>query len=212
MGLFAELDEEQSCSELLKLFDVPPEASRLSERDIPLWYEEVAIKIAEKGPVGLCELLGRIALADNIRLRSILQALTFIPKETAEVRQGEIRQVLLRFLDHADPLVGAQAIDGLRLLGHRDILQRILPLVEHPSPYVAGSALRFLARWYPEIATGHLLSALQAPEPILRQVAIDELDDLQYVEALPAVRRLLFDPNQYVRQAAQTAVANLQDR
>ena len=40
--------------------------------------------------------------------------------------------------------------------------------------------------------------------------AIDELEEMDYRAALPFIRRLLNDSDKYVRQAAETAVRNLE--
>jgi HEAT repeat protein len=86
-----------------------------------------------------------------------------------------------------------------------------MPLREHPSPYVVGSVLRFLSRNHPDRARPILLEALGSGEPVVRQNAVDEIDELGYAAALPRLRRLLEDPDEDVRQAARTAVANLEE-
>ena len=53
------------------------------------------------------------------------------------------------------------------------------------------------------------LIADHAPPNVLL-VAVDELDDLECVSALPRIRKLLQDPHNDVRQAAATAVRNLE--
>ena len=89
--------------------------------------------------------------------------------------------------------------------------EEVYSLLAHDSPYVAGSALRFLARRLGKKAVPLLVQALQSEEPIVRQNAVDELDEMNYRLALPQIKQLLRDPDQDVRQAARTAVAHFED-
>ena len=56
-----------------------------------------------------------------------------------------------------------------------------------------------------------LEKALKAEEPIVRQNAVDELDEMNHRPALEKIKRLLRDPDKDVRQAARTAVAHLEN-
>jgi HEAT repeat protein len=76
---------------------------------------------------------------------------------------------------------------------------------------VVGSALRFFARCDPVRAVPLLEKALKAEEPIVRQNAVDELDEMNHRPALEKIKRLLRDPDKDVRQAARTAVAHLEN-
>ena len=53
--------------------------------------------------------------------------------------------------------------------------------------------------------------ALHSKEPVVRQNAVDELDEMNYTPALAKIKRLLADPDKDVRQAASTAVAHLEN-
>jgi HEAT repeat protein len=108
-----------------------------------------------------------------------------------------------------NPILVADAVDTLNHLGFKDIIGRISDLLVHKSPYVVGSALRFISKHDPARAKPLLLKALESGESIVRQTAIDEIDHLEYKDALPRIRPLLSDPDADVRQAAQTAVKNL---
>jgi vesicle coat complex subunit len=106
-------------------------------------------------------------------------------------------------------MVVAEAVDLLNQLNDSKPRTAILRLIRHDSPYVVGAVLRYMARQYPHEAVSILHKALASKEPIVRQNAIDELDDLNCKEALPAIKRLLRDPDKHVRQAARSAVKNL---
>jgi HEAT repeat protein len=71
--------------------------------------------------------------------------------------------------------------------------------------------LRFISRLFPKEAPPILLEALEDPHYIVKENAIDELDDLGVIEAIPYIRPFLSDPHPYVVEAAQTAISNLED-
>jgi HEAT repeat protein len=196
---------------LVQAFDNgPAPADAVPEEEIPLWLDEVAVALAAKGDLGLDALLARLAGADEVRARAALLALAFDRAEFRMKRLPELQRLLVSFLEDPRPNVAAEAVRGLTSLGCTDTVNRLLPLLGHESPYLVGSVLAFLSRHYPEAARPALLLALRSPDPIIRQYAVDELDELGYAEALPHLRRLLADPDADVRLAAQTAVANLE--
>ncbi|HYT93731.1 MAG TPA: HEAT repeat domain-containing protein [Gemmataceae bacterium] len=195
---------------LTQAFDSPPSPADAAPAEDPfLWFSEVALAIAQDGEAGVNWLLHHLPEDDEDRLRAVLFALSSVEGDLRDQRRSQLEQFLLAVLADQRPLIVAAAVDGLTALDCADALDRVLPLLAHDSPYVVGSVLRFLARHHPEKARPALLLALKSAEPIIRQNAVDELDELDYVEALPALRRLLNDEDGYVRQAAQTAVSNL---
>jgi HEAT repeat protein len=68
-----------------------------------------------------------------------------------------------------------------------------------------------MAKLHPEKAIPLLLASLESEDAIIRENAIDELDDLDFKGAVPYLSKLINDPDINVRQAAQTALDNLQD-
>lgn len=205
MSYFPELDG-QNVAELIRSFNLEPfVVEGDSDAEKTVWYAEAACKIAEAGKEGGDYLLSRIDEVDDLRLRAILSALPCFRRKTTKIRKA-----LLLFLHDERPLIMAEAIDSARYLGYKDFVDQILPLQDHQSPYVVGSVLRYLSHHYPKAATPLLLDALEKQDPILLQNAIDALDELGYVDALPRIRSLVDHGDAYVRQAAQTAVANLE--
>ncbi len=209
MGFFPDL-EQQSVEDLKKSF-AGVLASDIPEEDRQIYMEELASKMAESGEAGLSFLLQQISAADEEKLRAILVGLTFAREPALSKDRQQVKEVLLSFVGDARPLVASEAVDGLRLLGFKETVKDVLPLLDHPSPYVVASVLRFLSWHDPKNAKSLLLKALESPDPIIRQNAIDELEEMNCTEALPALRRLLTDPDPDVRQAAMTAVSNLQE-
>jgi HEAT repeat protein len=196
--------------ELMRWFLQGGRAAWVSEGEGDLWLTEVAARIARTGSKGIAFLLSCLPKADDARLRAILTALSLSAKGLSTRRRAEVCGCVRPLLADARPLVVADAVDALRHLGCRDALDKVLPLLQHPSAYVVGSALRFLARHDPQRTVPLLEAVLKSPEPIMRQNALDELDDLGHVASLPKIRQLLKDPDQDVRQAALTAVENLE--
>lgn len=178
-------------------------------RERRLFLDETARRIAEHGEPGVVFLLERIGKAKDDEPRAIFLGLTFAPKAALRRLRDRIRVILLKHTRDSRELVAAQAIDALRLLDFKDTQAELLPLLTHQSAYVVGSVLRFLSRHDPAAARPRLIDALRSPSPIVRQNAIDELDELECTQALSEIRRLLTDPDPDVRQAAQTAAANL---
>ena len=66
-----------------------------------------------------------------------------------------------------------------------------------------------MSKLYPDEAFLLLIEALQDSDEIVRQSAIDEIDELEIIKAIPYIRPLLDDPSPDVRQAAETAIQNL---
>jgi len=207
--MFPELDR-QSVDEWMRGFVDPRQVKAMPAEERALWLQEVATCIGGAGTKGITYLLSCISGADALRLRAIFLGVSFPNNRLSARKRDEIRVRLTPFLDDARALVVADAIDALRRLECREVLEQIRSLRNHRSPFVVGSVLRFLAWCAPDQAVPILEQALESSKYIVRQNAVDELDDLECVSALPRIRRLLDDPHKHVRQAALTAVRNLE--
>lgn len=188
-------------SEIWKRIDI-------TDDDEELWLQEAAVQLAESGPGGVRFLISSIPQASEWRLRAILLGLSAAKKPSARLR-NEICEIGMSFLHNEVPTIVAEAVDLLNRLNCKEAQSEIMKLQRHPSPYVVGSVLRFLARQFPQVAIPLLEVALTSRQSIVRQNAVDELDELNCVQALPAIKRLLRDNNRAVREAAKTAVKNL---
>jgi HEAT repeat protein len=187
------------------------DAPQVDENEQELWLQEAAVTIAKAGAWGVDFLLAFVPYADESRLRAILLALSMAAKKLSALQRANLVEVARRLLDDKRALVVAEAVDTLSHLGCREATKSVTPLLQHPSPYVVGSALRFFSRCAPDQAVPLLEKALKADDPIVRQNAVDELAELNYTPALAKIRRLLQDPHPDVRQAARTAVAHFED-
>lgn len=170
------------------------------------YYQEVANLIGTQGEVGIAFLWREIEKADTAKLRAILFALT-----EAQLDDPNFRDLLHSYLQDERPMIVMEAVDSLRMLDEKEVVDRVLALLEHPSPFVRGSVLRYMRGLYPNKALPLLIEALRDPDYIVRENAADELGELYEVEAIPYLRPLLTDSEADVRQAAQTAIAMLED-
>lgn len=203
--------ETKPCPEAIALFLSDPLSHGVEPDETGFFLDDVAVRIAKCGNDGVAFLLDSLAQVDEERARAILLGLAFIDKGAARQFLPRIKSVLASFLASTNPLLVAQAVDSIGALGFTEMLASITPLLHHQSPYVVGSALRFLSKHFPSQARPILMEALRSPEPIVRANAIDELDDLECTEALPSIVGLLNDPHENVRAAANWAAAHLGD-
>ncbi|MFB2892645.1 HEAT repeat domain-containing protein [Aerosakkonemataceae cyanobacterium BLCC-F50] len=179
----------------------PPEG----EEYATVYYQEIGQLIQERGEEAIDFLKNAIKTANTSQLQGILFALS-----NSQQKDGDLKTLLLSYLQDHRSIIVMEAVDALSRLGAKDTLDYILALREHSSPYVRASVLRFLRRWYPEIAFNLLVEALKDPDFIVRENAADELGELEITEAIDYLNPLLKDPHPDVRQAAQTAIEILQ--
>ncbi|NEQ84904.1 MAG: HEAT repeat domain-containing protein [Moorea sp. SIO2I5] len=207
MTFYPELNH-LTLNQLIERFHKQP----LEGEDASTYYSEIALLISQQGEQGVEYLYESINGADQERLRGIIFALT-----ESQTKTEKLRKIMFRYLDDQRPMIVAEAIDGLCKLEEKHAIDHVLVMLDHYSPYVRGSVLRFLARLYPEQALPHLLDKLKDPHFIVRENAVDELDELGNTLAVGHATRtvvsylkpLLSDPHPDVQQAVQTAIQNL---
>lgn len=169
------------------------------------YYSELALLIRNVDQQGVRFLYDERAQTGIPQLRAILFALAEPPK----LRRSWLPHLWLSYLDDERPEIVAEAIDGLWRYGEKKAKYRVLQLQQHFSEYVRGSVLRYASHVMPRFAPFFLISALKDTHFIVRETAIDELDRLEIIEALPYLYPSLEDDHAQVRQAASTAVENL---
>lgn len=206
MNVYSELND-LNLMELIGRFHGPPPDG---EEYAATYYDAIATQIRAQGEPGIAFLLAERerAEADEARLRGVLLGLSLPPPVPSH---PQIRDILRSYLKDRRPLVEMEAIDGLWSQGDTDIRDSIAALSNHSSPYVRGSVLRYLQHLYPSEAVSMALATLKDPSHIVRDCAINALDELGEVDALPAIRPLLSDPHPSVRQAAETAIRYLEE-
>jgi hypothetical protein len=211
MSLYKVLDN-LDCDELLHCFnDGMTYGESIEPDETELWLCEVAFKLAENcGERGYHALFSCKASDDSERLRAVACGLGNLSSEIASTFNQEVRNTLLGFLESKYPLVQADAIASLTQLGYREYFDRVFSLIRNESPYVFGQSLHFLAQFYPETAKPLILEKLRTGgDSISLQWAIDEADDLDYVEAVPLIKLYERAPDPDLRQAAMTAIVRL---
>lgn len=203
-GVCPELDS-LSLQELQACFQTAAPKDADLEGDYQLWYEELAVDIRERDPDGGARFLrGQVARADPDRLAAILLALTwFHERDTAHA------DLMIEGLEHPDEQVAARAIDGLAWLGGHGLTEQILARGADPRVLVRGAVLRFASRVVPDRAPTLLLDALTDRHYIVRENAVDELEELDYTAALARIEALSEDPHPHVRQAVLGAITSL---
>src|SRR5262249_2088599 len=159
-----------SLEDLARRFEGPcPDGSEYAL----VYYEEVAHLIAGKGTLGVEWLQDRLDRGEGERLAAILFALTGPPP------RNHIRgERIAGYLRDSRPVVVTAAVDGLRSQGNKRVKDQVLALLNHPVAFVRGSVLRYLARLYHERAVSVLLDALGDSHYVVRENAVDELDDM----------------------------------
>src|ERR1700722_12851363 len=108
-----------------------------------LWYQEVAVKLGGEGEDGLSFLLEACRNSDAAKVRASLLGLSFVDEDQVAARREEIESLLVGFLANQEETVVAEAVDSLRHLGFDTHLREVEALLQNPSPYIVGSALRY---------------------------------------------------------------------
>lgn len=171
------------------------------------FYEDLVDAILATGPKGTEYLLAHLASLDPIRLAVVLPVLAAVaPSEPF------VLLMLHQSLDSSTPALVLAALNGLinaREWSRRDIAER---LRTHADPGVRGAVLRYIVGCDGPAALPALLLALSDPHPVIRETAVDAIDELDVVEALPHLEQLTADPDHNVRDAATAATAHLAER
>jgi HEAT repeat protein len=201
MGIYPEL-ENLDLKDLIEYWHTTEPLD--GEEYAASYYDELAFLIADKGTAGRLFLKEQISKTDDYKLASILVNL---PSKEHPISSN----TLFKYLKHeSSPIIGS-AIEGLIIQEEIKAKNEVLKLRFHESAYVRSSVLRFMSKLYPEEARSLLIKALQDRHEIVRQSAIDEIDELQMTNVIPTLRPFLNDSSPDVRQAAETAIENLED-
>jgi HEAT repeat protein len=191
MGIYPELDHLDLEGLMLRWHGVAIDGDEYAIA----YYDELACKICDQGSTDF--LIQEVTQADTPRLAAILSHLP-----------AHAHLQTLDYLQDDRPLIVARAIDRLQAEG-ADVLRQVLSLKSHPSALVRSSVLRFVSKQTPQSAPPLLIDALQDPDYLVRMSAVDQLDELPYVEAIPYIQPLVNDPHHYVQEAAVSAIENL---
>jgi hypothetical protein len=143
-----------------------------------------------------------------MRLGADLGSLWFLPSH----RPFGARTYLFNLVRSND-LTVMTAIDGLKCLEVAEAHDRALARLAHPPPTVVRAVLRYLSQLFRDEALPILLEELRDERTIVRERAVDELDELDppafEAEVASHIRPLLDDPHLDVRSAARWRFAHL---
>jgi hypothetical protein len=199
MGIYPELDN-LSLNELMDYWCREP----IDGKEYAIvYYDEIAFLLSKQGESG------REFLANELNQENSPEKLCAILGFLPSPEHPVLPSTLLKYLHHPNSHVIARAIDGLMTQREQHAIHEVYALYTHPSAIVRSTVLRFLSKLSQEF-TSRLIEALQDPDPNVRCSAIDELDDLDVVAALPRIQMLLSDAHPHVREAAETALENLE--
>jgi HEAT repeats len=193
MGIYPELDHLDLEGLMLRWHGVAIDGDEYAIA----YYDELAFLIC-RDESGVASLTQEISSSDLPRLSATLNHL---PPNLSAIRT-------LAYLQDDRPLIVTRAIDRLQVEG-ADVLEQVLSLKSHSSALVRSAVLRFVSKQAPQSAPPVLINALQDPDYLVRMSAVDQLDELPYVEAIPYIQPLVSDPHHYVREAAASAIENL---
>ncbi|WP_169811844.1 HEAT repeat domain-containing protein [Nocardia grenadensis] len=171
------------------------------------YYEAVARELYEQGEPGIEVLTQEL---DGRRIPQLRAALTVLAMHQGSAPAFVEKLKLLA--GDSEPVIAGDAIRLLGSLGVTELGERIRGMGNHPSPFVRASVLDYLARAEPESAYAALVQGLRDSDYVVRETAVDALDDLDSTEAIALIEPLLEDSHEDVRQAARTAVDNLRER
>jgi hypothetical protein len=191
-----------SLHELIARFGGPATGHEDEEQ---VYYDEIAYLMPERhganGTAFLLRELGQIR-DDETRLGAVLGGLRFLPPHDPVGIQ-----ITRFYLDHANEFIVMEAIDGLAHLEVTEAHDRVLAHLVHPSQYVVGAVLRYMSKLFPDEAKSILHKALSDRRYVVRECAVDELDELDPpafdVEVASHIRPLLGDSHPDVRSAAR---------
>ncbi len=88
---------------------------------------------------------------------------------------------------------------------------------EHTDGWVRGAVINFVGELFPRDSIPMLIEAISDPHFVPREIAADVMDEMEMEEDekrqlfMPYLQILLSDKHPHVRQAAETAIANLED-
>lgn len=172
--------------------------------------DEVAYELVKRGTRGIESLLNELESCDELKFRSALCALSSVKATTRhkQLVRAISRVVKSAFRDQR-PFIKAEALGGFVTLKIRVKMAEVAPLLESKTPYLATKALTYVCELYPQCSMAALGAALKSAHFLVRETAVDEIDDRHLVQFLPAISRLRRDRHSDVRQAVETAWRHL---
>lgn len=191
-------------------------AEHLNEEGKEDWYfyHDIAMTITNYGIEGFRSLAEEYKTSRSLtRKDASLTALwsSNIPETP------EFLDLFLDALGSSEAELITIAIHYLRQTRHSEYLDRVLIFRAHPDGWVRGAVINFIGELFPRASIPMLIEAISDPHFVPREIAVDVMDEMEMEDEekrqlfLPYFQVLLNDEHPDVRQAAETAIANLED-
>ena len=119
---------------------------------------------------------------------------------------------LVPFLDHEDPRVRANTVEGMVDIPGEEKYKYLLPLMKDPSPRVQGNVAVSLQGMGADEFAGVVSRLVRSPETGARQSALYVLGQLPAAAAFAHLRDLTRDPDADIRRAAIAQLGQQGDR
>lgn len=137
---------------------------------------------------------------DNLRKGSIISAMSFLKKPDIETET-----FVLPFLAHHDDYVAIKALYTL-LYADNDYFDKVKPLFDHPNARLRAGAITYYGKRLKLAHKDELINHLTDPHPLIRQSALDELDemsDLPDDELIAIISPYLNDPDPQTKELVE---------
>lgn len=125
------------------------------------------------------------------------------------IQEGWAYDYLIRMLSSPDPTIVFETVEALRR-AQVDLAGDMIALYESPDPLVRGAVLRMIVGRRPD-ADDYIRKALNDESYLVRESAVDLIDEQCLVQYIGDLHQLLNDEHEDVREAALTAVRNLRE-
>ena len=140
------------------------------------------------------------------RMRAALFGLGF-----HQMKSEKLKKTLESSLHNSDELIVSEAINSLIKLEYFNFSDELMHLfLKHDSPYIRSIMLKYVRCSLKSEAFQLLIKYLVDDHFIVRESAIDELVSLNSKQSITYIKNLLNDPSAEVREAASSAIQELE--
>lgn len=159
------------------------------------YYNTLAWRIAEDY---LPQFAAMLPLLSEKRLQSAIFSLGITGASAYD-------ETVFLYLSHDNERIIATSLETLSRTG-KVSWGRVAHLFDHESGIVRAATLRFAQNRLEDAAKPLLLSALKDPDPLVRQTALSEIEEMIKASELSQLSHLLKDPDHGVRKTAHSVI------
>lgn len=129
----------------------------------------------------------------------------------AAIGDASAFEPLLGFIGHPDSAMRQAVIGALNSLGHPDMPGRICALIGSEDPRVRESAVRIAGYFGYDLCAAALVERCQDPDEQVRRAALEQLPNLEGVDAQSLLARALRDDTSQARASAAKALGRIDE-